>query len=150
VALWRAEDRALIAGDALATADLDSWTGLIGQKPKISRPASPFTFDWEKARESVQVLAALKPALLACGHGEPMKSVGIAEDLEAFAAAFAPPTRGRYVSEPATTNEHGVIYEPPAPADHLPKIAAGVVAGMFVVAGVFFGKRGKRATPSRE
>jgi hypothetical protein len=41
-----------------------------------------------------------------------------------------------------------VIYEPPAPPDHLPKVAAGVVAGIFLIAGVFYTKRGKRSLPS--
>lgn len=150
IALWREADRSLIAGDALATADLDSWLGLVGQKQKISRPASPFTFDWEKARDSVHTLAQLRPVVLACGHGEPMRGEHVASELEEFAGSFAAPAHGRYVKEAATTNEHGVIYEPPAPADHLPKIAAGLVAGVFVFAGVFFRKRGKRSVPSRE
>ena len=150
VALWRESDRSLVAGDALATADLDSWYGLVGQKPRISRPASPFTFDWVKARQSVQALAQLKPAVLACGHGEPMSGAEVAGELEAFAQAFAPPAHGRYVATPAETNEHGVVFEPPPPPDHLPKVAAGVVAGMFVIAGVFFSKRGRRSLPDPE
>jgi glyoxylase-like metal-dependent hydrolase (beta-lactamase superfamily II) len=150
VAFWRESDRALLAGDALATADLDSWYGLVGQKPKISRPASPFTFDWVRARQSVQALAELKPTVLACGHGQPMVGPHVAAELEAFAQAFAPPAHGRYVSTPAETNENGVIFEPPAPPDHLPKVAAGLVAGMFVMAGVLFRKRGRRAPPEPE
>jgi len=150
VALWREADKTLIAGDALATADLDSWMGLVGQKQRISRPVSPFTFDWDKARESVQTLADLKPAVLACGHGEPMIGPHVSPELDEFAKSFAPPAHGRYIAAPATTNEHGVVYEPPAPPDHLPKIAAGVVAATFLFAGLFFRKRGKRAPLSRE
>jgi len=148
VSFWRAVDRALVAGDAMATADLDSWYGLIGQKQKISRPASPFTFDWGKARHSVRLLADLKPTVLACGHGEPMVGEHVASELEAFANTFTPPEHGRYVETPAKTNDTGVVFEPPAPPDHLPKIAAGLVAGAFLIAGLFFSKRGKRSVPS--
>jgi glyoxylase-like metal-dependent hydrolase (beta-lactamase superfamily II) len=148
VSLWREVDGALVAGDALATADLDSWYGLVSQKQRVSRPASPFTFDWQKARASVRALADLKPSALACGHGEPMVGAHVAGELEEFAKAFTPPARGRYAVAPAEANEHGVVYEPPAPPDHLPKVAAGVVAGMFLIAGVFFSKRGRRALPS--
>ena len=148
VSFWRASDRALVAGDALATADLDSWYGLIGQNRKISRPPSPFTFDWGKAAHSVRLLAQLKPAVLACGHGEPMVGEHVATELDAFANSFTPPEHGRYVEAPAKTNDTGVVYEPPAPPDHLPKIAAGVVAATFLIAGIFFSKRGKRSLPS--
>ena len=148
VSLWRETDCALVAGDALATADLDSWYGLVSQKQRVSRPASPFTFDWGKARASVRALADLKPRVLACGHGEPMLGDRVAVELEEFAAAFTAPSHGRYAVAPAEANEHGVVYEPPAPPDHLPKVAAGVVAGVFLIAGVFFSKRGRRALPS--
>ena len=60
-----------------------------------------------------------------------------------FAREFAPPEHGRYVAEAAQANEHGVIYEPPAPPDNLPKIAAGLVAGVFVVAGIMYGRRSR-------
>jgi glyoxylase-like metal-dependent hydrolase (beta-lactamase superfamily II) len=148
VSFFREVDGALVAGDALATADLDSWYGLVSQKQKISRPASPFTFDWGKARASVLALAELKPRVIAAGHGEPMVGEHVARELEDFARTFAPPAHGRYVVAPAEANEHGVIYEPPPPPDHLPKVAAGLVAGMFLFAGVFFSRRGKRSVPA--
>jgi len=145
VSFWREIDGTLVGGDVLATADLDSWYGVISQKQKISRPPSPFTYDWEKARHSVRVVANLKPRVLACGHGEPMKGPGLGEELDKFAREFTPPSHGRYVAAPAEANEHGVVYEPPKPPDALPKIGAGIVAGLFVVAGVFYSRRGKKA-----
>jgi glyoxylase-like metal-dependent hydrolase (beta-lactamase superfamily II) len=148
VCFWREADGALVAGDAMATADLDSWYGLVSQKQRISRPGSPFTYDWGQARASVRALADLRPKLLACGHGEPIVGAHVAAELEQFAQTFTPPAHGRYVVAPAEANEHGVVYEPPAPPDHLPKIAAGLVAGVFLMAGVFFSKRGKRALPT--
>jgi glyoxylase-like metal-dependent hydrolase (beta-lactamase superfamily II) len=145
VVFWRESDRTLVGGDALATADFDSWTGIMSQKQKISRPLSPFTYDWEKARHSVAAMAELKPRVLACGHGQPMAGDSVADELEKFAREFVPPEQGRYVAAPAEANEHGVVYEPPKPPDSLPKIGAGLVAGLFVVAGVVYSRRGKRA-----
>lgn len=145
VSFWRESDRTLLAGDCVATADLDSWYGLITMKPKIARPPSCFTFDWDRARESVNTISKLRPRVIAAGHGEPMTGAGLAEELENFAREFTPPAHGRYVPEPAETNEHGVVYEPPKPPDALPKIGAGVVAGVFIVAATFYSQRGKKA-----
>jgi glyoxylase-like metal-dependent hydrolase (beta-lactamase superfamily II) len=145
VCFWRESDRTLIAGDALATANLDSWRGIATQKKALSRPPSPFTYNWDQARASVRKIAALKPRVLVCGHGEPMNQPTLAEDLEAFAAAFGPPSHGRYVEVPARADQDGVVYEPPAPKDRLPKVAAGLVAGIFLAAGVIYRKRGQKA-----
>ena len=145
VSFWREADGTLVGGDVVATADLDSWYGLISQKQRISRPGSPFTYDWEKARRSVRTIANLNPRVLACGHGEPMKGESVAAELETFAREFTPPASGRYVSSPAEANEHGVVYEPPKPPDPLPKIGAGIVAGIFLLAGIVYSRRGKKA-----
>jgi len=141
VSLWRERDATLIAGDALATANLDSWLGVLTMRPVISRPVSPFTYDWDAAASSVQSLANLNPFLLAAGHGEPISGPRVADELARFAREFTPPEHGRYIAEAAQANEHGVVYEPPAPPDNLPKVAAGVVAGVFVLAGVMYGRR---------
>jgi glyoxylase-like metal-dependent hydrolase (beta-lactamase superfamily II) len=145
VAFWRERDGVLVAGDAVATADLDSWYGLVTYKQRVSRPASPFTYDWEQARGSVQKIAELNPSVLACGHGEPMTGPTVALELSQFARNFTPPSHGRYVPTPALANAEGVVYEPPAPPDHLPKVAAGVVAGVFVIAGIVYGREKSRA-----
>jgi glyoxylase-like metal-dependent hydrolase (beta-lactamase superfamily II) len=150
VAFWRERDATLVAGDAVATANLDSWLGVLTMRPVISRPPSPFTYDWEAARTSVQRLAALAPFVIGAGHGEPVAGPRVADELAGFGREFAPPEHGRYAVEPAQANEHGVIYEPPAPPDNLPKIAAGVVAGVFVLAGVLYGRRAKTKNSSSE
>jgi hypothetical protein len=98
----------------------------------------------------VRALAELKPRVIAAGHGEPIVGEHLATDLENFANNFTPPEHGRYVVAPAEANEHGVIYEPPPPPDHLPKIGAAVVAGMFLFAGIFFSRRGKKAIPAAD
>jgi len=145
VCLWRESDRVLLAGDVVSTADLDSWRGIASQRRCISSPPSPFTYDWTQARESVRLIAGLKPKVLACGHGRPMSGLDVAEQLDAFAAAFRPPVRGRYVQTPARTDRRGVVFEPPPARDHLPKVAAGLVAGTFLLAGAVYRKRAKKA-----
>jgi glyoxylase-like metal-dependent hydrolase (beta-lactamase superfamily II) len=149
VSFWRERDATLVAGDALATANLDSWLGVLTMKRVISRPGSPFTYDWNAASVSVQSLADLNPFVLAAGHGEPVSGPRVADELARFAREFAPPEHGRYVTEAAQANEHGVVYEPPAPPDNLPKIAAGVVAGIFVVAGIMYGRQSRGQKKSR-
>lgn len=133
VCLWRPADRVLLAGDALATVDADSYRGMLSRRQKISRPATPVTPDWDAAERSVKEMASLRPRVLAPGHGEPMDGASVAEELVAFAESFSAPERGRYVSEPARFDEGGVAWLPPAPPDPLPKAAA--VLGMALLAG---------------
>jgi glyoxylase-like metal-dependent hydrolase (beta-lactamase superfamily II) len=146
VSFWRERDATLVAGDVVATADLDSWYGLISQKKRVARPPSPFTYDWDQARASIRKVADLRPRVLAAGHGAPMTGADVAPALETFAREFAAPGRGRYVVAPARTDEQGVVFEPPAPPDRLPRVAAGVVAGVFLLAGIVYGKRRRKAS----
>jgi glyoxylase-like metal-dependent hydrolase (beta-lactamase superfamily II) len=145
VCFWRESDRSLLAGDVVATANLDSWRGIMTQTRRISRPPSPFTYDWEQARASVQRIAQLRPLILGCGHGEPMSGPDVADELVTFAETFSPPLQGRYVETPAKTDRDGLVYEPPLPPDKLPKVAAGIVAGVFLLAGAVYRKRGIKA-----
>lgn len=69
VSLFRDADGTLIAGDAVATMDLDSFAGLILQKPGIFRPPAPFTSDWTAAYASIKALDQLRPRCVAAGHG---------------------------------------------------------------------------------
>jgi glyoxylase-like metal-dependent hydrolase (beta-lactamase superfamily II) len=133
VSLFRTEDRVLLAGDALATMDADSFSGMMSRKQKISRPATPVTPDWGAAERSVREMASLRPRVLAPGHGGPMEGPAVAEELTAFAEDFAAPQHGRYVGEPARFDEQGVAWLPPAPPDPLPKVAA--VVGTALLAG---------------
>lgn len=71
VSLFRDSDRALIAGDGLTTMDLDSWSGLVFQKPGFFRPPAPFTVDMSLALETMRRLLAMHPAWAGAGHGEP-------------------------------------------------------------------------------
>jgi glyoxylase-like metal-dependent hydrolase (beta-lactamase superfamily II) len=133
VCLFRPEDRVLLAGDALATVDADSFLGMLSRRQKISRPATPVTPDWVAADNSVKELASLRPRMLVPGHGEPMEGHTVAHDLETFAENFAAPERGRYVGDPARFDERGVAWLPPAPADRLPRAAAALVIALLLV-----------------
>jgi hypothetical protein len=54
--------------------------------PSAGIPGLP---DWQLARESVAVLAALEPRVLACGHGIAMIGSGTTYELHAFSDRFS-------------------------------------------------------------
>src|SRR5262249_35297275 len=120
ICLFRESDRILLTGDALLTVDMDSWSALLSRKRELARPPTPFTIDWNAARESLKKLAALRPNIIGSGHGIPMFDSDLPERLENFAANFRTPRRGRYVWRAARTNEDGIVDLPPAPFDPVP------------------------------
>jgi glyoxylase-like metal-dependent hydrolase (beta-lactamase superfamily II) len=143
VSFFRERDGALIAGDAFATTDLQSWTALPLGVREISLPPLPFTPDWESARESVRALAALEPRLLACGHGLPLRGEVAARKLRIFASKFRPPEQGRYARTPARPiDENGTIPLPPRPTDPLPAMVAAATLG--VLAASWVARRSRR------
>ncbi len=130
ISLFRRSDSVLLAGDAFATMDMDSWVGLISAKQTLKRAGAPFNSDWDETRQSVRKLAALRPTVAACGHGIPICDSNLPGRLERFAARFRAPRRGRYVHAPAVTGRNGIVSLPPAPFDPIPIATA---AGMFTV-----------------
>lgn len=135
VSLFRAHDRVLVAGDAFVTTKQESALSAITQRPELHGPPTYFTPDWLRARESVERLAALRPALAVTGHGVPMRGAELTEGLERLAAEFealAIPRRGRYVDTPAIADASGVVSIPPAVADPLPKLLLGLGAAVAV------------------
>jgi glyoxylase-like metal-dependent hydrolase (beta-lactamase superfamily II) len=72
ISIFRPSDRVLIAGDALATVDMDSWTGLLSGRKRLARAGAPFNCDWEATANSVKELAKLHPNVVAAGHGIPL------------------------------------------------------------------------------
>ncbi len=130
VLFGREADRALIAGDAIATENMDSYLGMVTKKQELGRAGSPFICDWALAEQSVATLAQLEPQLLACGHGIPMAGDTLPSALLSFAANFAVPKSGRYVEEPAHTDERGVDWLPPKPADPVPYVLAAAAGGL--------------------
>ena len=113
VSLFRESDRTLIAGDAMATVRMDSLREMLMGTPELSAGPIPFNYDWGATLDSMRRLAALRPKLIAAGHGTPMEEPDIAEQLQGFAEFYEPPEEGRYVREPARVSEEGVIWVPP-------------------------------------
>ncbi len=130
ISVFRRSDGVLLAGDAFATMDMDSWIGLISARQSLSRAGAPFNSDWDATRQSVRKLAALRPTVAACGHGIPICDSNLPGRLERFTARFRAPRRGRYVHESAITDRDGIVSLPPAPFDPVPIATA---AGMFTV-----------------
>jgi glyoxylase-like metal-dependent hydrolase (beta-lactamase superfamily II) len=126
VAFFQRNESVLLAGDACITMDLDSVMGIVMQEPRISRPPAHFTYDWDKAQRSVELLADLRPTVLGTGHGEPMSGSAVASGLTELARNFPRPESGRYAIEPARTDETGVTFVPQPVYDPAPKIAAAV------------------------
>ncbi len=143
ISLFRQSDRVLLAGDAFATMDMDSWTGLVTGKRVLAPGGAPFNFDWDATRASVRELAGLRPNVAGCGHGIPISESNLPARLERFAGRFRAPRSGRYVREPARTNEHGVVSVPPAPFDPVPIATAAslLLVGIALGSGVLEEKR---------
>jgi glyoxylase-like metal-dependent hydrolase (beta-lactamase superfamily II) len=89
VAFFRMSDCVLIAGDAILTVNLNSLWDLLLNRNRISGPPYIATWNWQIAKESVAVLAALEPRVLACGHGIAMMGSETAYELRAFSDRFS-------------------------------------------------------------
>ena len=93
VSFFRRRDAALVAGDAVTTMNLDSFFDTITKSKSVCRPPTPATMNWSEARRSVELLATLRPSLIAAGHGLPME--GAADELARLAKHFhTPDVRG--------------------------------------------------------
>ncbi len=130
VAYWNERTRVLLAGDTFTTVDVDSPIALAMQKPEINKPPAPFTYDWAQARESVRAVAKLDPFTVGCGHGQPMSGPSVGAELQHFAENFETPEHGRYIPNPAVTDETGIRFVPPAPPDPLPRQMAGAAIAL--------------------
>ncbi len=137
VSLFRLSDKTLLAGDALATMNQDSWISNLTEEKEFHEPPAPFTTDWDAARKSVETLAALEPKVVAAGHGQPI-SENAAARLKEFSENFQRPEHGRYVNQPAITDETGVVSVPPPVAD--PVRTAIIVTGAVTVGAVILAK----------
>ena len=143
VSFWRESDRTLLAGDAFATMDLDSWTAQVTHARELSRPPAPFTPDWSAARRSVDYLAGLGPQTLATGHGRAVSDSAAAR-LKHFAQTFSPPEQGRYVGHPVRADESGIVAVPPPASDPLPKQLATVALVGLAGAAFYYLERRNR------
>ena len=115
ISLWREADRAIIAGDAFLTTNMESAYSVAVQDEELHGPPKFFTPDWEAARQSVEALAALEPELVVTGHGRAMRGAEMRAGLHQLAQGFdrlAVPEGGRYVAHPARP-EDGTAYRKP-------------------------------------
>jgi glyoxylase-like metal-dependent hydrolase (beta-lactamase superfamily II) len=69
--------------------NLDRFLDTILRRKQVCRPPTPATSDWAAARESVKLLATLRPSVIAAGHGRPVE--GAAEQLTRLAENFPIP-----------------------------------------------------------
>lgn len=102
VCFFRDEDRLLIAGDAFVTVEQDSLYQVVTQIQAVHGPPVYLTTDWKAAEASVQKIEALKPAIGATGHGQPMAGQSLLQGLNQLATNFkevAVPEYGRYVED---------------------------------------------------
>lgn len=115
ISLFRESDKVLIAGDAFVTTQTESAINALSYRKRLSGPPKYFTCNWASAKISVLKLAALDPEIVATGHGYPMYGQEMRNALHTLSRRFddlAQPATGRYVNEPAVTDETGVIYVP--------------------------------------
>jgi glyoxylase-like metal-dependent hydrolase (beta-lactamase superfamily II) len=89
VVFWREADRVLVIGDVLN--NMNFLTGI----PRLGQPPTIFTPDPVRNRASARRLAELRPALVAFGHGPPLrdpdKLARFVESLPADGPTAAPP-----------------------------------------------------------
>jgi glyoxylase-like metal-dependent hydrolase (beta-lactamase superfamily II) len=150
VSLFRASDQLLLAGDAMTTTRQNAVLSPTAQPPELGGPPAFFTTDWDEARRSVTTIAALRPRVVAPGHGAPMRGDELPDVLAALAADFdyrVRPRRGRYVSEPVPASGDGVVDSPARwPTGVRWGMLSGVAAAAF--AGTWLYRRfGKRSRP---
>jgi glyoxylase-like metal-dependent hydrolase (beta-lactamase superfamily II) len=148
ISLFRATDKALIAGDAFVTTCQESALSVATQKKKISGPPKYFTYDWNAAERSVQDLAALQPKVAATGHGKPMRGAELRDSLLNLSQHFeevAVPSKGRYLDDPAVADANGFIYIPESDGNNS-RLAwkAGAVSALAVLTIVLLNQKKKR------
>lgn len=89
ISLFRPDGRVLLPADAFCTTKPESFfEAAFAQKPELHGPPAYFTSDWTAARESVEKLAALRPLVIAPGHGKAISGPAVASELATLAANF--------------------------------------------------------------
>jgi glyoxylase-like metal-dependent hydrolase (beta-lactamase superfamily II) len=101
VSFFREADRLLIAGDALVTTRQESVGAVWHQTKELRPPPAYFTPDWGVSYHSIEDLLALKPRIVASGHGLPLSGPELSRELDRLVAHFEEiglPAHGRYVA----------------------------------------------------
>jgi glyoxylase-like metal-dependent hydrolase (beta-lactamase superfamily II) len=102
VALFRPEDRLLVAGDAVVTTRQESAASVLTERPELRPPPAYYTIDWPTAETSVRHLATLQPEVLVTGHGAAMRGEPMRRGLDDLIRHFRQrmPRSGWYLSHP--------------------------------------------------
>jgi len=143
ISLFRDRDKVLIAGDAFVTTKSESVLATIMQTKRVSGPPKYLTSNWASAKLSVLKLAALRPEIVASGHGKPMQGKEMQQQLDLLSRHFdqeAVPNHGRYVNEPAVTNEMGVAFLPHR-KERIPPALKVVAASILFLSVAYIGYR---------
>lgn len=129
---FRDADAVLLAGDAIATMDLDGYAAQVTHARQLSRSAAPFTTNWDAVLASQLLLADLEPRCIGAGHGRVMVGPDLAGQLRAWATIDHRPGYGRYVATPVRfEDETGEAAVPPPVEDRAGKrlLVSAVAAG---------------------
>lgn len=151
ISLWQAEDRTLLAGDAVTTMNQERPGMAFSAAPQINGPPTYATSDWRAAERSVQMLADLDPRILAAGHGRPIGGPGVSAGLRDLAdhfAEWAVPRHGRYVGAPARFDAATgmTLALPPAPPDPVPAVlGAAALVGAGIAGAAIVRRRQRQA-----
>jgi glyoxylase-like metal-dependent hydrolase (beta-lactamase superfamily II) len=87
IGLWRASDRVAIVSDVIYLMD-SAKMGRALPPGEASVPHPAWNWDHAKAKESVRKLAALGPAVVCTGHGEPLRGENLRPALERAAEKY--------------------------------------------------------------
>ena len=137
ISLYREQDKVVIAGDAFVTTKAESAICALSGMSHLSGPPKYFTPNWAAAKVSVMKLAALDAEIVASGHGKPMRGEEMRMELNNLSRHFdklAVPAFGRYVNEPALSNENGLVSVPP-PVESMPMAikTVGIALGLLAI-----------------
>lgn len=151
ISLFRENDRVLLAGDAFVTTKAESVVYALSGMKHLSGPPKYFTCNWASAELSVIKLAALDPEVAATGHGKTMRGEELRGALNNLSSHFkktALPDEGRYLNEPAVTNEHGVLFLPP-PSEKMTRVARilGLSIAIASIALLVYQQNRRKETP---
>ncbi|QKZ15092.1 MBL fold metallo-hydrolase [Spirosoma sp. KUDC1026] len=138
ISLFRDRDRTLIAGDAFVTTNQNAITAVATQSEEFHGPPAYFTCDWEAAQKSVELLNNLNPKAAGTGHGVSVRGLDLELGLNRLAHDFknlSIPSEGRYVKQPAITDETGIV-DMPTPTSY--NVARAIGVGMVLSLVAFF------------
>jgi hydroxyacylglutathione hydrolase len=86
IGLWRESDRLALVSDVVYLIDSARLRALPHGEASVPHPA--WGWDHDKAKDSVRRLAALEPAVVCAGHGEPLRGTNLRETLERGAEKY--------------------------------------------------------------